>query len=83
MTLNVFRRRDRARCYRTRVWLNGEEVTTRCLYVDTRRGVVRLYRLNAEGQKFIEPILNAPHWNVPRRVATEERRGHVRTAVTR
>jgi hypothetical protein len=61
----------------TRVWLDGVEVTNRCFYADGRRGVVRLYRLNAEGRKFIQPILNAPHWAVPRRVATEERRGHV------
>ena len=68
MTLNVHRRRDWTRCRRTRVWLNGVDVTTRCFYADGRRGVVRLYRLNAEGRKFIE---NG-------RVATEERRGQVR-----
>lgn len=78
MTLNVHRRRDRRKCYRTRVWFNGVDVTNRCFYADGRRGVVRLYRLNAEGRKFVEPIINAPHWNVPMRVATEELRGHVR-----
>lgn len=77
MTLNVYRRRDRKRINR-RVWLNGIEVTNRCFYADGRRGVVKLYRLNAEGHKFTEPILAAPHWDVPRRVATETRRGHVR-----
>jgi len=72
MTLSTHRRRDRANCRRARVWLNGVEVTDRCFYADGRRGVVRLYRLNAEGQKFVEAAPSGP------RVATEERRGHVR-----
>jgi len=78
MTLNVKRRRDRRRCRTARVFRNGIDVTGRCFYADGRRGVVRLYRLNAAGKIFKEPILHAPHWNVPVRVATEERRGHVR-----
>ncbi len=81
MTLNLHRRRDRARCRQTRVWLDGEEVTTRCIYVDPRRGVVRLYRLNAEGKKYLDSDPLPPHGGS--RVATEERRGHVRTAVRR
>lgn len=77
MTINVRRRRDRKLVRRVRkVLLNGQDVTTRCFYVDPRRGVVRLYRLR-DGKKFVEPILNAPHWDVPRRVATEEIRGRV------
>jgi hypothetical protein len=67
MTLNVHRRRDQKRCFRTRVWLNGVEVSSRCFYADGRRGVVRLYRHNAEGHKYIEDD----------HAATEERRGHV------
>jgi len=63
-----------------RVFLNGEDVTSRCFYADGRRGVVRLYRLNERGKKFVEPILNAPYWDVPMRVATEERHGRVRWA---
>jgi hypothetical protein len=78
MTLNAARRRDQQKARCTRVFLNGVEVTKRCFYADGRRGVVRLYRLNADGKKFTEPIINAPHWNVPRRVAIEELRGHVR-----
>ena len=81
MTLDTHRQRDRALCSRARVWLDDVEVTTRCFYADDRRGVVRLYRLNEAGKKFIEPILNAPHWNMPPRVAVEERRGHVRIQV--
>jgi hypothetical protein len=81
VTLNAHRRRDRKRCLVTRVWLNGVEVTNRCFYADGRRGVVRLYKLNPEGKKYVE---NAQflHWNVPKhlrpRVATEEVRGKVR-----
>jgi hypothetical protein len=78
MTLNAHRRRDRKRCIRTRVWLNDVEVTNRCFYADGRRGVVRLYKLNERGQKYLEPIIDAPHWAVPRRVAMEELRGRVR-----
>jgi hypothetical protein len=77
MTLNLKRRRDLKRARTTRVWLNGVDVSDRCFYADGRRGVVRLYRLNAQGQKFLEPILDAPHWDVPKRVAKEERRGRV------
>jgi len=56
------------------------EVTNRCFYADGRRGVVRLYRLNAEGRKYVEHG-EFRHWNVPPqlrpRIATEELRGHV------
>lgn len=67
MTLGVHRRRQAALCRRSRIWLNGTEVTSRCVYADMRRGVVRLYALNAEGKKYADGD----------RVATEERRGHV------
>lgn len=77
MVLNVRRRRDFRRCKKIGVLFNGVDVTTRCFYADGRRGVVRLYRLNADGKKFTEPILNAPHWDVPRRLAVEELRGRV------
>ena len=69
MTLSVHRRRQAARCRRSRIWLNGTEVTTRCFYADMRRGVVRLYSLNAEGKKYR---------GRDNSVATEERRGRVR-----
>lgn len=86
MTLSPKRRRDLPRCRGTRVWLDGAEVTARCFYADGRRGVVRLYRLNAEGKMFVErPYFK--NWAVPShlrpRVATEERRGHVRIKVGR
>ncbi len=71
MVLNVHRRRDRARCRRARVLLNGEEVTNRCFYADGRRGVVRLYQ-HENGRPFLD-------WKAKgTRLATEERRGHVR-----
>lgn len=38
---------------RSRAWLNGVEVTRRCFYADSRRGIVRLYKLNAEGRKYV------------------------------
>lgn len=81
MTLDARRPRDRKRSRQTRVFLNGVDVTARCFYADGRRGVVRLYRLNAEGKKYVEHA-EFTHWNVPAhlrpRVAKEERRGHVR-----
>ena len=49
MTLNAHRRRDLKRTRRTRVWLDGEEVTHRCWYADGRRGVVRLYAKGSQG----------------------------------
>lgn len=70
MTLNAHRRRDRRKCYRARVWLNGVEVTSRCFYADGRRGVVRLYALDSRGRKFVAQSGD--------RIATEELRGHVR-----
>jgi hypothetical protein len=72
MTLNVRKRRDRKRCRGVRVWLNGRDVTRRCFYADGRRGVVRLFRENAEGKTYLERV------DGEMRVATEERRGHVR-----
>ena len=79
MTLSIHRRRDRTRCRRARVWLDGVEVTARCFYVDTRRGVVRLYALNAAGKKYLDSDPLPPTGES--RVATEERRGRVRLQV--
>jgi hypothetical protein len=62
-------RRDRKKCRRTRAWLNGEEVTDRCFYADNRRGVVGLYRLDANGHKYVDMAR--------REVAREWRRGKV------
>lgn len=70
MTLTPRRRRDRRKCRLRRVWFNGVDVTNRCFYADGRRGVVRMYKLNAEGRKYVDP-------NVRVRLATEERRGRV------
>jgi len=78
MTIDARLRRNRKIVRTLRVFLNDVEVTNRCFYADGRRGVVRLYKLNAEGRKYTVPIIDAPHWAVPRRVATEELRGKVR-----
>ncbi len=78
MTIDARLRRNRKICRRgLRVFLDGVEVTSRCFYADGRRGVVRLYKLNADGKKYRAPIIDAPHWDVPWRVATEELRGKV------
>lgn len=53
MTLHAHRRRDRRRCHRVRVLLNGRDVTPRCFYADGRRGVARLYILDAGGKKYV------------------------------
>ena len=55
-----------------RVWLNEEEVTSRCFYFNTRTGVVRLYKLDDKGHKHaIFPPKGSPF------VAAEERHGKV------
>ncbi len=69
MVLNVRRMRDRRRCRNAKVWLNGRDVTHQCFYADGRRGVVRLYSLNADGKKFV----TRPYGET----ATEEQRGRV------
>ena len=45
--------RDRKKAQRSRVRLNGEDVTSRCFYADDRVGVVGLYCVNAEGRKYV------------------------------
>lgn len=76
MVLNVHRRRDRARCRKARVWLNGQEVTHRCFYADGRRGVVRLYQYE-NGRPFVD-------WRTRgTSLSTEELKGHVRFGVKR
>lgn len=75
MTLSTRRRKDRDRCSHARVWLNGVEVTSRCFYLDTRRGVVRLYQHDSEGHPYVIPSLDS--------IATEERRGHVRVRIAK
>lgn len=81
MTLDVRKKSQQKQCQRTRVWLDGVDVTSRCFYADDSAGIVRLYRLNAEGKKYVEHA-QFEHWDVPPhlrpRVATEEMRGHVR-----
>ncbi len=70
--VHSYSQRRRKRLRHVRCFLNGEDVTSRSFYADTRRGVVRLYKLNAEGKRYIDPT----GW--PRRVAVEERHGVVR-----
>jgi hypothetical protein len=52
--VHALSRQDRKKARRSRAWLNGEEVTSRCFYADDRRGIVGLYRLNADGEKYLE-----------------------------
>ena len=61
-------RRDAAKARKTRVTLNGTDVTNLCYFADDRRGIVRMYRLDANGKKFVAGD----------RVATEQRLGSVR-----
>ncbi len=72
--------RDQKKCRHTRALLNGVDVSSRCFYADNRRGVVGLYKLNAEGKKYIEHQY-FEHWAVPShlrpRVAREWLRGKV------
>jgi hypothetical protein len=45
--------RDRRKCRHLRVTLNGADVSSRCFYADTARGVVRLFDVHADGSKVI------------------------------
>ena len=58
-----------------RCFLNGREITDQTFYCDTRRGIVRLYKLNAEGKKYLDPVTHEAAW--------EEKRGHVKLRRTR
>lgn len=62
-------RRDRVGARRYRCFLNGEEVTTRTFYVDSRRGIVRMFKHTPEGRICLEPVTLRP--------VIEERRGRV------
>lgn len=70
MVLDTRKRRDRKRCRRARVWLDGVEVTSRCFYADGRRGVVRLFKHDANGHVVVNDTMDG--------IATEELHGHVR-----
>lgn len=63
-------RRDTKWMRTGRVFLNGREVTHDTFYVDTRRGIVRQYLRNAEGNLYLAPGANEPAWS--------EKRGHVK-----
>lgn len=51
-----------------RCLLNGVDVTSRAFYADTRRGIVRLFRTDISGKKYLDDG----------DIAKEERRGRVR-----
>lgn len=53
MTLNARRSRDRKRTAHLRVRLDGR-LRPEAFYVDGRRGVVREYKLNDKGHKYVE-----------------------------
>jgi hypothetical protein len=61
MTANIHAasKAKRRRAIRMRCWLNGKEVTHRCHYADTRRGVVRLLKRNAKEHDAAEELAAA------------------------
>jgi len=63
-------RKDREASKRYRVFFNGVDVTAHTQKVDTRRGVIRLLRTDAEGKRYID-------WET-HSSAVVERRGHVK-----
>ena len=63
-----YRRNDIA-SRRYRCFLNGSEVTHQTFYCDTRRGIVRMFLVDADGRPTMTPVGDE--------VATVERRGHV------
>jgi hypothetical protein len=60
--------RDMRKAQRYRCFLNGEDVTNRTFYSDSRRGVVRMFSRNEHGKLYAEDG----------EVATEERQSRVR-----
>jgi len=63
-------RRDIVCARRYRCFLNGEDVTSRTFYVDSRRGIVRRFKHNEKGQFYFDPKTNDAAW--------EELRGRVK-----
>ena len=45
-------RRTYKKALHSRAWLNGVDVSRRCFYADDRRGIVRLYDLDAAGHYY-------------------------------
>lgn len=44
------------------VYYKGEDVTTRCAFVDdTGEGMAELYLLNADGKKYVRPIFSGEY----------------------
>lgn len=66
-------RRTRINANRYRVFLNGHEVTDRTFYVDSRRGVVRMYLHGSDGRPYTVPVGGGRFV-----AASTERRGRVR-----
>ena len=62
--------RDKKAMMRYRAFLNGEDVTDRTFYVDSRRGIVRMHINDADGHALLAESGDEVAW--------EERRGHVR-----
>lgn len=55
-------RRKRKKAFHSRAWLNGVEVTRDCFYADDRRGVVRVFRRNADGCLYVAPHGDGAAW---------------------
>lgn len=60
-------RKDRKAAIRYRVFFNGREVTNDTFYVDTRRGVVRMYLRDGTGRLFVDPVNGDEPAHVERR----------------
>ena len=63
-------RRDRINAGRYLCWLNGRNVTAGTFYVDSRRGILRRWKLDADGHRYVDKSTGKAAW--------EEVRGHVR-----
>lgn len=63
-------RRTHINMRRYRVFLDGNDVTTRTYYVDSRRGIVRMFKHNDDGLVYLDPVTREP--------AQEKRRGKVK-----
>lgn len=63
-------RKDTKSAQRYRCFLNGKEITNQTFYCDSRRGIVRVYKLNDKGNKYIDPVTGGVAW--------QELRGRVR-----
>lgn len=63
-------RRTRINMMRYRAFFNGHDVTLSTFYVDSRRGIIRMFKRNEEGRHYVDPATGEAAW--------EEKRGNVK-----